>query len=82
MWEDRPEEMRGLVVQHDERLRAAIEDNGGYVFATGGDGFGAAFSRAAGAVAAAEQAQAAIADLPEIRVRMGINTGEVQERGG
>jgi len=82
LWEDRPEEMRGLVAQHDERLRAAIEDNGGYVFATGGDGFGAAFGRAADAVAAAEQAQAAIADLPEIKVRMGINTGEVQERGG
>jgi predicted ATPase len=33
-------------------------------------------------VAAAEQCQAAIADLPLITVRMGINTGEVQERAG
>ena len=47
-----------------------------------GDGFHAAFGRAADAVAAAEQAQAAMVDLPEIKVRMGINTGEVQERDG
>ena len=47
-----------------------------------GDGFHAAFARAKDAVAAAEQAQAALADLPEINVRMGINTGEVQERDG
>ena len=74
--------MRALVADHDQRVRAAIENNGGYVFATGGDGFAAAFGRAADAVAAAEQAQAAIADLSGIRVRMGINSGEAQERGG
>jgi predicted ATPase len=33
-------------------------------------------------VKAAEQAQAAIADLPDIKVRMGTNTGEVHERDG
>ena len=43
---------------------AAIEANGGYVVKTTGDGVHAAFGRAADAVAAAEQAQAAIADLP------------------
>ena len=74
--------MPALVAEHDARLRSAIENNGGYVFATGGDGFAAAFGRAADAVAAAERAQAAIKDLPDIRVRMGLNTGEVQERGG
>jgi predicted ATPase len=82
LWEERPDEMRVAIAEHDARVRAAIEGNGGYVFATGGDGFAAAFGRAADAVAAAKQAQAAINDLDYIRVRMGINTGEVQERGG
>jgi hypothetical protein len=58
----------------------AIEHNGGYGFATGGDEFVAAFGRAGDAVAAAEQAQGAIADLPDIKVRMEINTGEVRLR--
>jgi predicted ATPase/class 3 adenylate cyclase len=82
LWEERPEDTRALIADHDKRLRMAIEANGGYVFATGGDGFAAAFGRAADAVAAAEQGQSAIADLADIKVRMGINTGEVQERGG
>jgi class 3 adenylate cyclase len=42
LWEERAGEMRALVAQHDERFRAAIERNGRYVFATGGDGFAAA----------------------------------------
>ncbi len=79
LWEERPHDMRALVAEHDARLRSAIDNNGGYVFATGGDGFAAAFGRAADAVAAAEVAQAAIRDLPDIRVRMGINTGDVQQ---
>ena len=76
--------MRAALTEHDELLRAAIEHNCGYVFATGGDGFAAAFGRAADAVAAARQAQAAIAGLELVRVRMGINTdtGEVHERDG
>ncbi len=55
LWEERPDEMRAMVADHDERFRSAIEHNGGYVFATGGDEFAAAFDRAADAVAAAEQ---------------------------
>ncbi len=82
LWEERPGEMRALVAEHDDRFRAAIEQHRGYVFATSGDGFAAAFGRPADAVAAAQQCQVAIADLPEIRVRMGINTGEAHERGG
>jgi hypothetical protein len=57
------------------------------VFATGGDGFGAAFSRAGEAVAAALAAQRGLADQqwPEgisLRVRMGLHTGEADERDG
>ena len=74
--------MRALVAEHDDRFRASIERNDGFVVKGRGDGFHAAFGRAADAVTAAEQAQQAIADLTELKVRMGINTGEVQERDG
>jgi len=39
--------MASLVAAHDEIRRGAIEGHHGYVFSTGGDGFAAAFSRAA-----------------------------------
>jgi predicted ATPase len=82
LWEEDPDAMRAWVSEHDVCVRDAIEACGGYVFATGGDGFAAAFGRAADAVAAAEHAQAALTDLTPVRVRMGINTGEAHERGG
>jgi predicted ATPase len=82
LWEERPDDMRALVAEHDARFRAAVEENRGYVVKTTGDGLHAAFGRAADAVAAAEAAQATIADLSEIRARIGINTGEAQERDG
>lgn len=82
LWEERPDEMRALVAEHDARFRAAIEANDGYVVKGRGDGVHAAFGRAADAVAAAEAAQAAITDLSDIRARIGINTGEAQERDG
>ncbi len=47
LWEERPDEMRVWVAEHDARFREVIEANDGYVFATGGDGFAAAFGRAA-----------------------------------
>jgi predicted ATPase len=82
LWEEQPDIMRAAVAKHDELVRAVIDTNEGYVFATGGDGYAAAFARAADAVAAAGQAQVTIAGLDPIRVRMGINTGEVHERDG
>ena len=82
LWEERPDEMRAALVEHDAIVRSAIDAHDGYVFSTGGDGFAAAFSRAHDAVDAARKAQAALADHPLIRVRMGIHTGEVQERDG
>ncbi len=79
--------MCAAVARHDELVRAAIDAHGGYVFATGGDGFSAAFQRAGYAVAAAVEAQAALAGeawpaATPIRVRMGLHSGEVEERGG
>ncbi len=82
LWEERPDEMRAAVAEHDARFRAAIEAKDGYVVKGTGDGVHAAFGRAGDAVAAAEQLQAATSDLPNIKVRIGLNTGEVQERDG
>ena len=74
--------MRELVGQHDVRFRAAIEGNGGYVVKGTGDGFHAAFARAADAIKAAGQLQAITGELRGLKVRIGINTGEVEERDG
>jgi class 3 adenylate cyclase len=82
LWEERPVEMRAALAAHDTIVRTAIESHGGYVFAAGGDGFAAAFGRAADAVAAADAAQQGLAGHPLIRARMGVHTGEVEERGG
>jgi class 3 adenylate cyclase len=87
LWEAAPEAMRAALARHDEIVRGTIEAHGGYVFATGGDGFGAAFGRAHDALAAAGDAQTALAaevwpDGVALRVRMGLHTGEVDEREG
>lgn len=86
-WDTAPAAMPSVLARHDDLVRGALERNSGYVFATGGDGFAVAFTRAADAVAAAVDAQRAVrseewpSGLP-IRVRMAINTGEVDERDG
>jgi len=87
LWDAHPAEMEVALARHDDLLRRAIESHGGYVFATGGDGFAVAFATAGDAVAAAVEAQRALGaeewtDPVQLRVRMGIHTGEVQERGG
>jgi class 3 adenylate cyclase len=82
LWEERPDEMRTALAEHDALVRAAIESHGGYVFSTGGDGFASAFSRAADAGDAARKAQASLAGPRLSRVRMGMHTGEVEERDG
>ena len=58
----------------------------GHVFATGGDSFGVAFHRAGDAAAWATDLQAAMTSEPwpngvEIRLRIGLHTGEAEERG-
>jgi predicted ATPase/class 3 adenylate cyclase len=82
LWDQRPDEMGPALADHDQMVRAAVSRYEGYVFATGGDGFAAAFSRGGQAIAAADEVQAALAGHPFLRVRMGIHTGETQERDG
>ena len=87
LWEERPEEMRAALAEHDEILRGVIDAHAGYVFATGGDGFAVAFGRAGDALRAAVQVQGRLGAYAwpggaVVRVRIGVHTGEASERGG
>ena len=87
LWEQHPEDMGLALERHDEILRESVASFGGVVFATGGDGFAAAFSDATDAGGAAKESQALL-DAEEwpgslaVRVRMGLHTGQAVERGG
>ena len=77
-WQLDGEVMARALASHDELLRSVVERRGGTVFKHTGDGVCAVFTSAAGAVAAAVEAQAAL----ELPVRMGLHTGEVESRDG
>ena len=84
-WERDPASMRLALEQHDRTLREVIARHGGVVFHTGGDGFGASFESVAAAVGAARDGQVALdrvrwPNSTELRVRMGIHTGAVEQR--
>ena len=86
-WDQHTDAMREALARHDHILRTAIEARGGHVFKTIGDAFCAAFATAPDALAAALDAQRALAaeswgELGELRVRMGLHTGAVQSRDG
>jgi predicted ATPase/class 3 adenylate cyclase len=76
-----------LLARHRELLRDAFEQHGGYVLDTEGDAFFVAFESATEAAAAAAHAQRALAghdwpDGAEIRVRIGLHTGELRPLDG
>ncbi len=73
-WEESPG-MSRLVERHFAVLRSAVEEMGGDVFATMGDGIAAAFTSAESAVHAAIAAQLQMRGIG-LDVRMGIHTGE------
>ena len=71
--------------EHQRLLRAAFDEHHGREVDTAGDGFFVAFARASDAIAAAVDAQRSLASRrwPEgvqVRVRMGIHTGEAEVR--
>jgi predicted ATPase/class 3 adenylate cyclase/Tfp pilus assembly protein PilF len=85
LWESNPNEMNLALSKHDSILRQAIESNTGYVFKTVGDAFCAAFQTAPNALLAALEAQRALlaetwSTPSPIKVRMGLHTGEANER--
>jgi predicted ATPase/class 3 adenylate cyclase len=88
LWQADEATMREAVSRHDELLRASVaERGGGTVFSTSGDGFAAVFASAEAAVRAAGAAQNRLAQeswptVDPVRVRMGIHSGEAEERDG
>ncbi len=49
-WEADPQRMAEALAVHDQVLRSVVDAHGGYVFATGGDGYAVAFQRADDAI--------------------------------
>ncbi len=87
LWEQYPEVMRVALARHDALLQKAIEDNNGYVFKTVGDAFCAAFPTAPDALNAALASHLLLGNeewdgIGGLRVRMGLHTGEAEERDG
>ena len=70
--------MRAALLAHDNVLRTAIEEHGGFLFSHTGDGVVAAFASPKCAVDAAVAAQRVL----ELPVRMGLATGEAELRDG
>ena len=73
--------------QHRRLMRAALERHGGHEIDTQGDSFFFVFARASDAVAAAVEAQRALTnhawpDGTQVRVRMGLHTGEASFSDG
>src|SRR3954470_14943088 len=86
LWERAAAAMRRALARHNELLGGAIAAHGGRHFKTIGDAFQAAFPTTAAAVAAAADAQRALAaeswdETGPIRVRMAIHIGEAHPRG-
>jgi class 3 adenylate cyclase len=81
LWESAPAAMQDAVAEHYAILGAAVDEQGGTVFKTVGDGVCAAFQKPAAAVAAAVEGQRRLKAYPwpaaigEIVVRMSIHTG-------
>src|SRR5829696_1917755 len=79
--------MQVALARHDEILRSAIEERGGYVFKTVGDAFCCAFLTAPDALEAALEIQRRILsseweESGPLRVRMALHTGAAEERDG
>jgi predicted ATPase/class 3 adenylate cyclase len=87
LWASDSEVMPGVVARHDEIVTTLVETWRGHVFATGGDSFGVAFQRVSDAIGWARDLQEGMASEPwprgmAIRLRIGLHTGEADERGG
>jgi predicted ATPase/class 3 adenylate cyclase len=87
VWQLDEAAMREAVRRHDELLRATIEECRGVVFSTMGDGVAAAFTSAHAALRAASLAQERLtkaqwSTAEPVRVRIGLHSGEAEERDG
>jgi predicted ATPase/class 3 adenylate cyclase len=87
LWERHPDAMQAALARHDLLLGEAVEQAGGQVVKSTGDGIMAVFRAPRDAVAASIAAQRSLGaeawgETGPLRVRMGIHLGEAQARGG
>ncbi len=86
LWEEHPQEMGKALQAHDEIITDSVTRHRGRVFKLLGDGLAAAFPSAPSALAAAEiQRRLDKGTLPgvgSLKVRMGVHSGEANERDG
>ncbi len=85
LWEERPDEMREALAEHDRIIRSTVASHGGEIFSTAGDSFAVAFESAAEALSAALDVQRVLrSPVGELvlRVRMGVHTGHAAARDG
>ena len=89
LWESVPEAMEVALERHNRLVAGVIEDHGGVVVTSRGEGdsFFAAFASAVAAVEAAGACQLALAGQAwpagaALRVRMGLHTGEAHVQDG
>src|SRR5262249_13194716 len=87
LWEVQTEAMRAAVAQHDRIVLQAVEAAGGRVVKRAGDGLDLAFADVGAAVTAARAIRGSLATanwrgLEPLSVRMAVDVGEVEARGG
>jgi predicted ATPase/class 3 adenylate cyclase len=87
LFQQYPDAMRLALARHDALLRGAIQQNRGHVFKTMGDAFLAVFQTCRDALEASIAAQRALRaepwqNVPPVKVRMALHTGEADERDG
>jgi predicted ATPase/class 3 adenylate cyclase len=87
LWEDHGAAMRRALADHDRLLLEIIDRHHGRVFAQMGDGVAAAFSSAEDALQSAAEIQQGVAastqpEIGSLKLRIGIHSGEVEERDG
>ncbi|TML83337.1 MAG: hypothetical protein E6G09_08780, partial [Actinobacteria bacterium] len=87
LWELHTKAMRAAVGEHDRIVFGAVEAAGGRVVKRVGDGVDIAFADVGAAVAAASQTQRELAaarwgETGPLSVRMAVDVGEVEGRGG
>ncbi len=87
LWEHQPGAMRRALARHNALMAAVVEAHGGVWFKTVGDAVQAAFPAAPAAIAAAADAQRALAAEPwdetgPLRVRMAVHAGAAEPVGG
>lgn len=88
LWEIFSDEMKTIMARHDEIIKDIIQKNGGHIVKSTGDGFHAYFDSPINGITAAISGQHMFhsqtwnQDSIEVNVRMGLHTGESEQRDG